>query len=207
MGEFTMSEYTIMYGSYRDDRLGIRAVYYLKEALESRGHKVNVADAMKLDLPMLPGNYPQIKAEGKHPELLKKLNDLQDMFARSDGFITVGGEYNHFLQPGLTNMLDFFLTPYAHKPVGLVAYSAGALAGLRAAALMRIMLGDMNMVTIPKILGIGKIQDVFNKHGETEDKGLETRTTNFINQLDWYTEALKTAREQGMPTIIKLKKE
>ncbi len=122
-------ELSVIYGSVRPHRQGIKAARFLVEACRSRGHQATLIDPLEQQLPLLGKMYKEY-ARGQAPETLEKLAAL---FRASDAFIIVSGEYNHSIPPALSNLLDHFLEEYFWRPSGIVCYSAGAFGGVRAA--------------------------------------------------------------------------
>ncbi len=64
-----------LFGSYRAERRGIRAVTYVRSRLEERGHRVAVVDAREVGLPILDRMYKEYPA-GAAPESLERLAAL-----------------------------------------------------------------------------------------------------------------------------------
>lgn len=185
----------LIYGSYRSDRKGIRAALYMEKMLKERDHQVHIIDALTENLPMLDRMFKEYKA-GEAPENMVKLSGwLRD----ADGFVIVTGEYNHGLQPGLKNFLDHFQKEYYFKPSGIVSYSGGRFGGQIAAMNMRITMAELGSVTIPVIHSIPKVQDAFDEEGNPQEEYLDKATKKFLDEYEWYLEALKLQRDKGNP--------
>jgi NAD(P)H-dependent FMN reductase len=185
----------ILFGSMRTARLGIRAVWFFDAALRRRGHTTHVIDALEQGLPLLDKMYKEHE-RGKAPP---KLEALAEIYRNADAFLVVSGEYNHGIPPGLKNLLDHFLEEYFFRPSAIVCYSAGQFGGVRAAMALRMTLAELGMPSIPSVLPIPRIQDVFTPEGEPTDPHYEQRCERFFHELEWYAEALKAKRETGTP--------
>ena len=94
----------IIYGSTREGRLGIRFAKYLQNEFGKRGNNCFLADPNNLKLDTLKNRYVDYD-KGKAPKVLE---ELHNEFTKSDAFIMVSGEYNHFVPPALINILDYF---------------------------------------------------------------------------------------------------
>ncbi|HEV3156532.1 MAG TPA: NADPH-dependent FMN reductase [Candidatus Baltobacteraceae bacterium] len=105
-------------------------------------------------------------AEGEAPKVLR---DLAEMFVSADGFIVVFGEYNHGIPPALKNLMDHFMEEYFWRPAAIVSYSGGSFGGVRAAAQLRSVLGEMGMVTIPTSQPFPHVGNAFTDDGEPTD--------------------------------------
>jgi NAD(P)H-dependent FMN reductase len=187
---------TLVFGSVRADRLGIRAVRYLERALTERGHTVVTVDPAEYQLPLLDRMYKQY-AHGEAPE---PLETLARIFRQSDGFVIVTGEYNHTMPPALLNLLDHFLEEYFWRPSAIVCYSAGPFGGVRAAVQLRAPLSEMGMSSIPSLFPIPKVQTAFLEDGTpTDAEGTARRFNRFASELEWYAGAMKEARRHGVP--------
>lgn len=185
----------ILYGSLRPNRLGIRLVRYFERQLIQRGHEVFVADALALDVPPLTARFGDMGDEA--PAVLKT---LAEQFTRTDGFLVVSGEYNHLPQPALMNMMDFFTKEYAHRPSGIVTYSSGGFAGVRAKIALRSKLAVLGMSSIPATYSQPFIGDSFSEDGTpTEPEQTNKFAGGFLDQFDWYMAALAAARAKGLP--------
>ena len=119
----------VFYGSYRSDRMGIRLAEFVVERLRRRGDDVELIDAKAINLPMLDRMYKEYP-KGEAPAALEQ---LAQKIRGADGFVFVTGEYNWGVQPGLKNLTDHFLEEWFWRPAAIVSYSAGRLAGARAA--------------------------------------------------------------------------
>ncbi|MBL0942612.1 MAG: NAD(P)H-dependent oxidoreductase, partial [Alphaproteobacteria bacterium] len=137
-------------------------------------------------------DYP----EGETPENLERLAEI---YRNTDAFIIVTGEYNASLQPGLSNLLDYFYHEYFHRPAGIVSYSVGKLGGTRASVQLRATASALGMISIPTPLLISDITNAFDNKGDPTDTSLPKRTQAFLNELAWYARALKTERSKGLP--------
>jgi NAD(P)H-dependent FMN reductase len=187
---------TLIFGSVRADRLGIRAVRYLERALAERGHTVVTVDPAEYRLPLLDRMYKEY-AKGEAPAPLEALARI---FSESDGFVIVTGEYNHSMPPALMNLLDHFQAEYFWRPSAIVCYSAGAFGGVRAAVQLRAPLSEMGMSSIPSIFPIPKVQTAFQADGTPTDvEGTARRFHKFASELEWYAGAMKEARQRGVP--------
>lgn len=187
---------TILYGSYREGRMGIRAVHLVEKILKAQGHTVNFVDAKALNLPIISNRYVDY-APGGAP---KDLEDLHTLFEKNtDAFVVVSGEYNGTLQPGLKNLLDHFYMEYFHKPSGMVTYSVGGLGGSRVSMDLRNILGIFGMPAIPGVLSISAIHEKLDENGNDATGALEKNAEKFIKELVWYAEALKDRRSTGLP--------
>jgi len=111
----------------------------------------------------------------------------------------VSGEYNHSIPPALSNLLDHFLEKYCWRPSAIVCYSSGGFGGVRAAMQLRAMLCELGMPSIPSLFPIPRIQSVIDSEGVAQDRGIETRFDRFAAELEWYAEALRARRLNGVP--------
>ena len=185
----------ILYGSVREARAGIRLVRFLDGALRRRGHETSIVDAAEYRLPLLDRMYKEY-APGTAPPVIERLAEL---YRRADAFAVVSGEYNHGIPPALKNLLDHFLEEYFFRPSAIVCYSAGQFGGVRAAMQLRMTLAELGMPSIPSLLPVPRIQEAFTPDGEPTDPSFERRTERFFREFEWYADALRQAREHGVP--------
>lgn len=185
----------ILYGSLRRDRAGIRVVRFLDAALRRRGHEVTMVDAAEKQLPLLDRMYKEYP-KGAAPPVLEELAQL---YRRADGFLIVSGEYNHGIQPGLSNLLDHFLEEYFFRPSAIACYSAGAFGGVRAAMALRMTLAELGMPSIPSLLPVPHVTEAFNPDGEPHDPAWKQRSERFFAEFEWYARALNAERRRGAP--------
>jgi NAD(P)H-dependent FMN reductase len=185
----------VLYGSMREARQGIKAARFIEDQLRGRGHDVTLVDAKECQLPLLDRMYKEFP-KGEAPEVMERLATL---YRAADAFVVVSGEYNHGIPPGLKNLLDHFLEEYFFRPSAIVCYSAGAFGGVRAAMQLRMTLAELGTVSIPSLFPIPKVQSAFDDAGRALDPAWEKRVQRFLDELEWYAEALRAARSSGTP--------
>jgi NAD(P)H-dependent FMN reductase len=185
----------VVLGSVRRDRIGIRPARYLHQCCTSRGHQVTLVDPLEERLPLLDRMYKEYPA-GQAPEVLER---LATRIKSADAVLVVAGEYNHSIQPALSNLLDHFLEEWFWRPAGIACYSAGPYGGVRAAMQLRALLPEIGMPSIPSILALPKAQDLFDEEGHPKADWVPRQAERFLNELEWYANALKAARTAGVP--------
>ncbi len=181
--------FTIVYGSTRKNRLGIRFVYYLANQIKLRGHKSNIIDPLIAKLPMLNKRFVEYK-KSKVPENIKK---VQKVLNSSNAFIVVSAEYNHMPPPALINLFNYYYSEFNRKPSCVCTYSSGDFAGIRVQSPLRAMLSQLGCPPIKFGMFQPKVSNFFNKEGvPTNQKDAEARFNVFFDELIWYTEKLNS---------------
>ena len=184
----------ILYGSVRETRAGIRLVRFVDAALRRRGHTTSVVDAAEYRLPLLDRMYKEYE-QGTAP---RAMEELAEIYRRTDAFAIVSGEYNHGIPPGLKNLLDHFLEEYFWRPSGIVCYSAGGFGGVRGAMQLRMTLAELGMPSISSLLPIPRIGETIDEHGVASE--ITVRSMNrFLDEFVWHANALAQARKNGTP--------
>ncbi len=185
----------VIYGSVRRQRQGIKAAKFILKECQGRGHKATLIDPAEDRLPLLDRMYKEYRP-GEAPEVL---DSLASKIKAADGFIIVSGEYNHSIPPALSNLLDHFLEEYFWRPSAIVCYSGGAFGGVRAAMQLRAMLCELGTPSIPSLLPVPRVQDAFDDDGNPHDEAYRKNAARFLDEFEWYANALKTARASGVP--------
>lgn len=185
----------VLYGSVRTARQGIRAARFITAKLAERGHDATLVDPVDYALPMLDRMYKEYpKGEAPPP-----MEELAEMIRGADAFVIVSGEYNHSIPPALSNLLDHFLEEWFFRPSGIVCYSAGMFGGVRAAMQLRAMLCELGMPSIPSLQPVPRVGQAFAEDGTPTDEAWHGRVKKFLDELEWYAEALKAQRARGLP--------
>jgi len=180
----------VFYGSVRSERVGIGAARFVTDRCRHRGHEVELIDPVEYRLPLLDKMYKEYN-QGTASQPLQRLADL---ITSADAYIVVSGEYNHTIPPALTNLLDHFLEEYFWKPSAIACYSPGMFGGVRAAMALRPMLAELGMPSIPSLLPMPHVHKAFDAEGKTQDPAWFKRADRFLEELEWYAEALRAAR-------------
>jgi len=170
---------SIIYGSVRTDRQGIKAVRYLENKLKDRGIQVHFVDPLEYQLPLLDKMYKEYEP-GKAPEAMQK---LAEKFTGSDGFLIVTGEYNHSIPPALKNILDHFQSEYLFKPSAIASYSAGMFGGMRAAVHLRAILAELGMPSISSIQPFPGIGNLFDEKLNPQNEFIDPSTKRFLDEF------------------------
>jgi NAD(P)H-dependent FMN reductase len=155
-------------------------------------------DAKAIDLPMLDRMYKEYP-KGEAPAVLEKLaGDIRG----ADGFVFVTGEYNWGIQPGLKNLTDHFLEEWYWRPAAIASYSAGRIAGARAATAWHGTLSEMGMVVVSSTVSVGPIAHALSADGQPigeAGQALARAFPRFADDLMWWVEAAKAQRERKRP--------
>ena len=190
--ELTIS---LIYGSVRSDRQGIKAARYLERKMAERGVKVHFIDPLEFNLPLLDKMYKEF-SPGTAPEPMER---LAKHFNDSDGLLIVTGEYNQSIPPALKNILDHFQKEYFFKPSGIASYSTGIFGGVRAAVHLRVIVGELGMPSISSMLPFPQIGSLFDENLVPVNPRIEPSTSRFIDEFIWYMKAYKKQRAEGVP--------
>jgi len=185
----------VIYGSVREARKGILAANYLVKQLEQRGHKVHFIDPAEYNLPLLDKMYKEYN-DGEAPENMEK---IAQKLTEADGYLVVTGEYNHSIPPVLKNLLDHFQKEYFFKPSAIASYSAGRFGGVRSAVHVRAILGELGMPSISMMQSYPKVQNAFDDDNNPVEEFTEKSTNKFLDEFEWYVEALKVQRSKRTP--------
>ncbi len=183
----------VIYGSVRRDRQGIKAARFVVRKLEERGHAVTLVDSLEHELPFLDLMYKEYEVE----EAPKAMTTVSEILNKADGFVIVSAEYNHSVPAALKNLLDHFQSEYLYKPSAIVTYSAGPFGGVRALVNLRAILAELGTPSIPSALPISHIRDAFDNDGNPLGRINDKRIVRFLDEFEWYANALKHARDEA----------
>jgi NAD(P)H-dependent FMN reductase len=185
----------VILGTVRTERVGPRVAKYVIRALEQRKHRPTLVDPVEHSLPLLDKMYKEYPA-GQAPPALERIAQI---IKPADAYVIVSGEYNHSVPPALSNMLDHFLQEYFWKPSAIVCYSPGPFGGVRAAMQLRAMLAELGMPSIPSLLPFPKVHEALDADGKPTNERVDKSAAKFLAELEWYANALKAARANGVP--------
>lgn len=181
---------TVIYGSARSARQGLKAAKFIVNKLEERGHTVTLVDSEAHPLPMLDRMYKEY-AEGEAPEAMEA---VAEALRSADGFVVLAAEYNHSVPAALKNLLDHYSTEYLYKPSAIVTYSAGPFGGVRALVNLRAILAELGTPSIPSAFPVSGVGRSFDDEGNALDESYDRRIVKFLDEYEWYANALKRAR-------------
>jgi NAD(P)H-dependent FMN reductase len=182
----------VFYGSYRSDRMGIRLANFIVKNLRERGCDTELIDAKAVNLPMLDRmrkEYPK----GQAPAAME---DLAQKIIAADGFVFVTGEYNHGAPAVLKNALDYVYAPFNRKAVAFVGY--GGVGAARAVEHLRLVAIELQAAPVRNAvhIGLAEFLGVLQQGKAFGDfPHLGQSATATLDDLEWWANALKTARE------------
>jgi NAD(P)H-dependent FMN reductase len=183
----------VIYGSVRKARQGIKAARFVINKLEQRGHQATLIDALEYQLPLLDKMYKEFE-DGTASNAMTSVGEILNA---ADGFLIISAEYNHSIPAALKNLLDHYQSEYLYKPSGIVTYSAGPFGGVRGLANLRTILAELGTPSIPSAFPVSQIHSAFDDEGNALDEAYEERVIKFLDEFEWYTQALKCARATG----------
>lgn len=186
---------TVILGSIRDIRRGGRVAKWLVPQLS----KYNDAEFELLDLKDYPlpffdeNNSPEGLEKKYSNEIARKWSAKID---EADAFIIITPEYNHGTSAVLKNALDWLYYEWRRKPVAFISYSPNAAGGVRAVEQLRQNVIELQMSPLREAIHITYVLDTLDESGKLQQGHFNERLDTLIDELMWWTKALKTAREQ-----------
>jgi chromate reductase len=157
------------------------------EALRAAGAEVTWLDLRDLALPLYDGDLEEEKGL---PEGAKK---FKAALQTSDGFLIASPEYNSSITGALKNAIDWAsrtesddepsLVAFSGKVAALVSASPGALGGMRALVVLRILLGNIGVVVLPDQLSISHAHEAFAEGGKLKDERKAKQLTAIAKSL------------------------
>lgn len=126
----------------------------------------------------------------------EKAKKLAEKINRADGFIIVSPEYNHGYPGELKLMLDMLYEQYGRKPVAICGVSSGGLGGARMVEQLRLVAIEFHMVPIREAVYFSSVKKLFDEKGIIQDQTYESKVKKMADELLWYANALKEARNK-----------
>jgi NAD(P)H-dependent FMN reductase len=190
-----MTVISVIVGSTREGRFSEKPAHWILKHLKKR----DGVDARLLDLrefPMPFFDQPMTPATpGRPPFANEVVQKWTAAIAQSDGFVFVTPEYNYGPAAVLKNALDWVYPEWHRKAACYVSW--GSVGGARAVQQLREIAVELQLAPIKSSVHIPIPTLMAHYMGGDVDAGLaelETPAGAMIDDLLWWTAALKTAR-------------
>jgi NAD(P)H-dependent FMN reductase len=190
-----MTVISVIVGSTRQGRFSERPARWILEHLKQRtGIEARLLDLRDFPMPFFDQPMPPAMP-GRAPYENEVVKAWTAEIARSDGFIFVTAEYNYGPAAVLKNALDWVYPEWHRKAVGFVSY--GSAMGARAVQQLRETAIELQLAPIRSSVHIPVATLWAHYQGGDVEAGLaqlEAPAQTFIDDLLWWTAALKRAR-------------
>lgn len=177
----------VIIGSTRPGRFGPTVAQWFAGVARQRADlDVDVVDLVDADLPEVA------PTEGPDPAPVRELGSR---LGRADAFVVVTPEYNHSFPAALKTMIDWYFDEWMAKPIGFVSYG-GIGGGLRAVEALRLVFAEVHASTIRDVVSFHNYPERFDAEGTPTDPGAEAAAKSQLDQLLWWSHALRNHRTQ-----------
>jgi NAD(P)H-dependent FMN reductase len=187
----------IIISTTRAARFGDKPAKWIKSiASQSDDLTVEVLDLRDYPMPF----FDEAASNAWVPSQNEVAQRWQKKVAEFDGYIFVTAEYNRGVPAVLKNALDYAYPEWNKKPVAFVGY--GSVGAARAIEQLRLIAIELQMA--PTRTGVhiqgADFMAVWKGGKEiTELSHLQQNANDMLDQLVWWANALKVARER--PTV------
>ncbi len=190
-----MTVISVIVGSIRQGRFSEKPALWILQHLRKRsGIDASLLDLRDFPMPFFDQPAPPA-APGRPPYEHEMVKKWTAEIARSDGFVIVTPEYNYGPPAVLKNALDWVYPEWKRKSVAFVSY--GSMAGARSVQQLRETAIELQLAPVRSSVHIPAATLWAHFQGGDVDAGLaelEASANVMIDDLLWWTVALKTAR-------------
>lgn len=186
----------IIIGSTRPGRFADKPVAWLKDRLAGRDEfELDVLDLRDHPLPFFDSPTSPARTLRDYPN--EAIAALGKRFDAADGYIAVTSEYNHGYPASLKNAMDVVFPEFNKKPITFVGY--GNAGGARAIEQLRLVSVEFEMAPLRRAVHV--FPDLMLPAMTAEEftpaifESLDPRLEMMIDELVWWANALKVARE------------
>ena len=190
-----MYKLKIISSTVRPSRKGPLVAHWITElARQHCRFEVELLDLGEINLPLMNEAVHPIMKQYEHEHSQQwsaKINE-------ADAFIFVTAEYDYGYPASLKNALEYLVHEWAYKPSGIVSYSAGPYAGVRAVISLKADLINFRNVALFEGVNIPLIDQLINEDGvfiPTEQ--LTGLATQMLTQLVRWTKGMKAIKEDA----------
>ncbi len=188
----------IILGSIRGIRRGGRVAKWLMPQLSQfKDVEFELLDLKDYPLPFFNESDSPEGLEGKYTNAIAKKWSAK--VASKDAFIIIAPEYNHGTSAVLKNALDWLYYEWKRKPVAFISYSPNAAGGVRAVEQLRQNVIELQMAPVSYAIHITYVLDTIDENGKLLKGHFNERLIDLMDDLLWWTKALKAAREKDLP--------
>jgi NAD(P)H-dependent FMN reductase len=188
----------IIIGSVREGRFADHPAEWIHDlACRHGAFEVELIDLRDYALPIFSEGLAPAWGPSVHPAGLR----WQRKVGEIDGYILVAAEYNRGPSASLKNALDWAYDEWNNKPVAFVAY--GSVGGARAVEQLRLNAIELQMAPIRTGVHITWpiYSEVRNGKKLSDFDFLNDDAQELLDQLAWWAEALRAARERSRPAM------
>jgi NAD(P)H-dependent FMN reductase len=190
-----MTRISVIVGSTRQGRFSEKPAQWILQHLQKRdGIDARLLDLRDFPMPFFDSPAPP-GMPGRAPYEHEVVKRWTAEIAASDGFVFVTPEYNYGPAAVLKNALDWVYQEWNRKAAACVSY--GGTGGIRSVQQLRQNMTELQLAPVRSSVHIPAPTLWAHFRGGDVDKGLaelETSAKAMIDDLLWWTAALKTAR-------------
>ena len=191
---------SVIVGSTRQGRFAEKPAQWILQHLEKRGGiEARLLDLRDFSMPFFDQAVPPA-TPGRAPYENEAVKRWTAAIAASDGFVFVTPEYNYGPSAVLKNALDWVYPEWNRKAAAFVSY--GSAMGARSVQQLRDAAIELQMAAVRSSVQVPVATLWAHFKGGDVNTGLAelgTQADRMIDDLLWWTMALKTAREAGQP--------
>ncbi|MDB5436824.1 MAG: putative NADPH-dependent reductase [Phenylobacterium sp.] len=184
----------IVISTTREGRFGDKAAEWIHGIAATRGDlHTEIVDLRDYPMPF----FDELASPFYGPPKDEAARRWGRKVAELDGFIFVTAEYNHGPPAVMKNALDYAYKEFNRKPVAFVGY--GGVGGARAVEHLRLVCVELQMAPTKAAVHIGGADLIgMLMQGKTfaDMAHLEPTAVAMLDDLAWWTHALKAAREE-----------
>jgi NAD(P)H-dependent FMN reductase len=179
--------------STREQRFGEKAAQWIHRiAVQRNDLRFEIVDLRDYELPFFDGVSP-LWAPVENPVAIRWAKKMAEL----DGYLFVTAEYNHSVTGVFKNALDWAYREYNRKPAAYLGY--GALGAGRAVEHLRLINVELQMAPTRSAVHVAgaDFMGLFTGTKSFEEMPHLARSADLmLNELAWWTAALKVARER-----------
>jgi NAD(P)H-dependent FMN reductase len=193
-----MTVISVIVGSTRQGRFSEKPAQWILQHLKKRDVDARLLDLRDFPMPFFDSPMPPAMP-GRPPYENEIVRKWTAAIGASDGFIFVTPEYNYGAPAVLKNAIDWVYPEWHRKAAAFVSF--GGVGGARSVQQLRETAIELQLAPIRSSVHIPVATLMAHFQGGDVDKGLaelEAAAKVMIDDLLWWTEALKTARSRGV---------
>ncbi len=188
---------SVIIGSTRQGRFSEKPAQWILQQLHKReGIEARLLDLRDFPMPFFDQPLPPAMP-GRPPYEHEVVKKWTAQIGASDGFVFVTPEYNYGPSAVLKNAIDWVYPEWNRKAAAFVSY--GSAMGARASSSFARRQIEIQMAPVRSSVHIPVATLWAHFQGGDVDKGLaelDKQANVMIDDLTWWTAALKTARER-----------